>query len=117
METRAIVVKNIEVLDAPPEGNPGGGPGGGGPGGGGPGGGDGPGGHGSGGSGPRGRRKSRPRGPLQRFVITVLAVAFLVVVAVPAVVLGGACLIVAIVGAILLWAIRRLAGAARPWSR
>jgi nitrate reductase gamma subunit len=49
---------------------------------------------------------------VQRFVIRLLAVAFLVVVAVPAVVLGGACLIAAIVGAILLWAIRRLANAA-----
>jgi hypothetical protein len=90
METRAIVVKNIEVLDAPPGGggSPGGGPGG-------------PG----------------PLERLRRLAVRVLLVALVLAVAIPAVVVGGACVVVAIVAGILLWAIRRLAGAARPWSR
>lgn len=87
METRAIVVKNIEVLDAPPGGT------------GGPGGGDG---RGPDGPGPL----ARLRGILRR----VLLVALVLAVAIPAVVLGGACVVAAIVGAILLWAVRRLTG-------
>ena len=84
METRAIVVKNIEVLDAPPAGA--GGPGGRPP--------EGPG----------------PLGWLRRLLARALLVALVVAVAVPAVVLGGACVVAAIVGAILLWAIRLLTG-------
>jgi hypothetical protein len=83
METRAIVVKNIEVLDAPPGGGgrPGGGPGG-------------PG----------------PLERLRRLAVRVLLVALVLAVAIPAVVVGGACVVVAIVAGILLWAIRRLTG-------
>lgn len=88
METRAIVVKNIEVLDAPP----------------------------GGGGGPGGRQPGGPGPPgwLRRLLLRVLRVALVLVIAIPAMVLGGACVVVAIVAGILLWAIRRLSGARGP---
>jgi hypothetical protein len=85
MEDRAIVVKNIEVIDAVPGGG-------------------------------RGRSGGAPGGPdplrtLGRVVRRVLLVAVALALAVPAVVIGGACVVTALVAALLLWGIRRLLGA------
>lgn len=78
METRTIVVKNIEI------GGSGGPP----PGGGGPG----------------------PLAGLARIVVRVLLVALALALVIPAIVLGGACVVAALVVGVLLWALRRLLG-------
>lgn len=81
METRTIVVKNIEV------GGSSGGAGGGAPGGG-------PG----------------PLAGLARVVVRVLLVVLALALVIPAIVLGGACVVAALVIGVLLWALRRLFG-------
>lgn len=78
METRTIVVKDVEVIDRgpPPEGGHGG-----------------------------------PPGPLQalgRLLLRVAAAALVLALVIPAVVLGGACVVVAIVVALVTWAVRRI---------
>lgn len=80
METRTIVVKNIEVGGSP--GGAGGAPGGG----------------------------RDPLAGLARIVVRVLLVVLALALVIPAIVLGGACVVAALVIGVLLWALRRLLG-------
>ena len=84
METRRIVVKNIEI-----GGGPAGGPAGGGvaaPGG-------------------------NPLAGLMRVVVRVLVVVLALAIAIPVIVLGAGCLVVAVVIGLVLWGVRRILGA------
>ncbi len=80
METRAIVVKNIEIGGSP-AGTPG--AGGGGPG---------------------------PFAAVARVVVRILLVVLALALVIPAIVLGGACVVAVLVVGVLLWAARRLLG-------
>ena len=80
MEGREIVVKRIEIGGDPAPGAPGG-----------PGAGSG-------------------RSPLVRALLRIVGILLVVGIAVPAVVLGGACIVAAVVVALVAWAIRRIVG-------
>ena len=82
METRTIVVKNIEIGGGP--GSPAGG-GAGGPGG-------------------------NPLAWLLRLAFRVVVVVLALAIAIPVIVLGAGCLVVAVVIGLLLWGIRRIFG-------
>jgi hypothetical protein len=81
METRRIVVKNIEVGGSP-EGGPAGG----------------------------GSPEDDPLAGLVRIVVRVLVVLLALAIAIPVIVLGAGCLVVAIVIGLVLWGVRRILG-------
>jgi hypothetical protein len=84
METRTIVVKNIEIGGGPPAGGAGG-----------------PAGGGTGGN---------PLAWLLRLAFRVVLVVLALAIAIPVIVLGAGCLVVAVVIGLLLWGIRRIFG-------
>lgn len=51
-----------------------------------------------------------PRSAAGQLLIRILAAVLFVALAVPAIVLGGACIVTALVVAIVLWSVRRIAG-------
>ena len=87
METRTIVVKNIEIGGGPPDGGAGG-----------------PAGGGTGGPG------GNPLAWLLRLAFRVVLVVLALAIAIPVIVLGAGCLVVAVVIGLLLWGIRRIFG-------
>lgn len=87
METRTIVVKNIEIGGGPPAGGAGS-----------------PAGGGTGGPG------GNPLAWLLRLAFRVVLVVLALAIAIPVIVLGAGCMVVAVVIGLLLWGIRRIFG-------